>query len=72
MASNVSFSDSFALQVLLTFDFVARCEEFVEEKNPGADAPRLASTEFFRVIRVFRVQTLLVIGRQALRGGINQ
>ena len=40
MASNVSFSDSFALQVLLTFDFVARCEEFVEEKNSGTDAPR--------------------------------
>ena len=30
--------------VVLTFDFFARCEEFVEEKSPGADAPRLAWT----------------------------
>ena len=40
--------------VVLTFDFFARCEEFVEEKNPGAYAPRLALAGFFRLFRVFR------------------
>ena len=37
--------------VVLTFDFFERCEAFVEEKNPGAYAARLASTVFFRVFR---------------------
>ena len=45
--------------VILMFDFFARRIEFVEEKSPGADAPRLASTVFFVV------QFLLVIGLQA-------
>ena len=33
-------SSPFVSFVRLTFDFVARREEFVEEKSPGADAPR--------------------------------
>ena len=59
------FSDSFALFVVLTFDFFARREEFVEEKSPGADAPRLASTVFFVYFVFFVVQFLLVIGLRA-------
>ena len=38
------FSFSF---VVLTFEFFARCEDFVEEMSPGADASRLASTVLF-------------------------
>ena len=42
MASSVSLSDSFVLFVVLMFEFIARRKESVEEKSPGADAPRLA------------------------------
>ena len=59
------FSDSFALFVVLTFDFFARREEFVEEKSPGADAPRLASTVVVVYFVYFVVQFLVVIGLRA-------
>ena len=39
---------------VLSFDFLARRDELVEEKNPRAYASRLTSTDFFRVFRVFR------------------
>ncbi len=38
---------TYGSNVVLTFDFFARLEEFEEEKSPGADAPRLASSAFF-------------------------
>ena len=47
--------------VVLTFEFFARCEEFVEEKSPEADAARL---DCFFVY--FAVQILRVIGLRAV------
>ena len=48
--------------VLLTFDFIARREESIEERIRGLTSPGLPRLNFFVFFVFFVVQILLVIG----------